>query len=51
MKYEILFSSGFLDDFSMIKMIKSKRKLDELLQNMDDVYITALDFSWTFVKT
>ncbi|MDD5293160.1 MAG: DUF4275 family protein [Candidatus Izemoplasmatales bacterium] len=43
--------SGFPDDFSKIKMIKSKRKLNELLHNSDDVYITALDFSWTFVKT
>jgi hypothetical protein len=43
--------SGFPDDFSKIKMVKSQRKLNELLQNIDDVYITALDFSWTFVKT
>lgn len=43
--------SGFPDDFSKIKMIKSRRELNELLQNIDDVYITALDFSWTFVKT
>lgn len=43
--------SGFPDDFSKIKMIKSKRKLNELLQNINDVYITALYFSWAFVKT
>jgi len=43
--------SGFPGDFSKVKTVKSKKKLSELLQNIDDVYITALDFSWTFVKT
>jgi hypothetical protein len=43
--------SGFPDEFSKIKIIESKRKINKLLQNFDDVYITALNFSWTFVKT
>jgi len=37
--------SGFPDYFSKIEIIKSKRKINELLKNFDDVHITALDFS------
>ena len=42
---------GYPDDFLKIKIVKSKRRLKKLLKYDGDLYITSMDFSWTFVKT
>lgn len=48
---EVITFSGYPNNFTEIKKIKSKLELEKILENNNDVYITASDFSWTFVKT
>ncbi|VEU80026.1 DUF4275 family protein [Haploplasma axanthum] len=48
---EVIAFSGYPNNFSKIKKIKSNADLEKLLDNRNDIYITAKDFSWTFVKT
>jgi len=47
----VLVLLGYPYQYSKIKMVKSLRKLLKMINTTDDIYLTSVDFSWTFVKT